>query len=288
MLICRLDDNKMNKEFLNNNTCVEGTTVSGNTGNTGNNDPIIQIENLNFTYPDGHKVLTDINFDIRRGEVFGIIGPTGAGKSTLLQHLNGILKGDEGSRISIDAIPIDKKNDALIREKVGIVFQNPDDQLFCTTVYEDVAFGLFNLGFDPDTVDSKIINILAQMNLSHLSELSSHHLSFGEKKRVALATSLVMNPLILALDEPFANLDYKSIMNLIDMIRNLALTRIIISQDILLALSICNRIALMEGGKIKKIASPKEIAADRDSLIDTGLDFHAYVDLIRDFIGNTP
>lgn len=245
-------------------------------------EPIITIKNLNFSYPDGHRALIDVNLEIKKGEIFGIIGPTGAGKSTLLQHLNGILKGD--GDVLVDNIKIEKKSEKTIREKVGIVFQNPDDQLFCPTVYEDIAFGLFNLGLKPEEVDEKITAVLEKMNLSHLKDLSSHHLSFGEKKRVALATTLVMNPQVIALDEPFANLDYKSVLNIIEMIKNLSLTRVIISQDILLALSICDRIALLDKGTIIRVASPIEIAADKDTLSQTGLDFHPYVDLIKRFI----
>lgn len=240
---------------------------------------MVTIKNLNFSYHDGHRALTDINLEIKKGEIFGIIGRTGAGKSTLLQHLNGILQGS--GEIWIDDIRIEKKNEKVIREKVGIVFQNPDDQLFCPTVYEDIAFGLFNLGFNRQTVDEKINAILQQMGLTHLRDLSSHHLSFGEKKRVALATTLVMNPQVLALDEPFANLDYRNIMNLIEMIRYQEMTRVIVSQDILLALSICDRIALLEKGKIIRIDSPDSLVADREILSDLGLDFHPYLDLIK-------
>ena len=243
---------------------------------------IITIRDLNFSYPDGHQVLQEIDLEIKKNEIFGIIGPTGAGKSTFLQHLNGILKGD--GEILVDNLKIDKKNEKKIREKVGIVFQNPDDQLFCPTVYEDVAFGLFNLGFTPGEIESKVTDLLEKMNLSHLRDLSSHHLSFGEKKRVALATILVMNPQVIALDEPFANLDYKSILNIIAMIKELDLTRIIISQDILLALSLCHRIALLDKGKIIKVASPAEIAADHQTLANTGLDYQPYVDLIKQYI----
>ena len=243
---------------------------------------LITIKNLNFTYHDGHRALNNVNLEIKQGEVFGIIGPTGAGKSTLLQHLNGILKGD--GEIIVDSIKIDRKNDAVIKEKVGIVFQNPDDQLFCPTVYEDIAFGLFNLGFNREEIERKINDILEKMSLTHLKEMSSHHLSFGEKKRVALATTLVMNPLVIALDEPFANLDYKSILNIIEMIRSLSLTRIIISQDILLALSICDRIALLDKGKIIKVASPTEIVSDRESLSRSGLDFVPYIEIIKKFL----
>lgn len=242
---------------------------------------IISIKHLNFSYHDGHRALTDIDLEIEKNEIFGIIGPTGAGKSTLLQHLNGILTGD--GEIFIDGVKIEKNSEKTIREKVGIVFQNPDDQLFCPTVYEDIAFGLFNLGFKAPEIERKITVILEKMDLLPLRDLSSHHLSFGEKKRVALATTLVMNPQVIALDEPFANLDYKSILNTIEMIKSLDLTRVIISQDILLALSLCDRVAIMDRGKIIKIAPPAEIAADQATLKKTGLDYHPYLRLIEKF-----
>jgi cobalt/nickel transport system ATP-binding protein len=227
-------------------------------------------------------VLKDVNLEIHPGEIFGIIGPTGAGKSTLLQHLNGILKGE--GEMFIDGLKMEKKNDAKIKEKVGIVFQNPDDQLFCPTVYEDIAFGLFNLGFKPLEIADKVADILEKMNISHLKDLSSHHLSFGEKKRVALATTLVMNPRVIALDEPFANLDYKSIMTVIDMIEKLPLTRVIISQDILLALSICQRIAIMADGRIIKTGTSEEIARDHVTLSQCGLDYLPYLQMIKKFL----
>ena len=243
---------------------------------------IITIKELSFTYHDGHRALTDINLEIGKGEIFGIIGPTGAGKSTLLQHLNGILKGV--GEVFVDGIKVEKKSDAKIREKVGIVFQNPDDQLFCPTVYEDIAFGLFNLGFKAEEIDQKVNAVLEKMNLSHMRDLSSHHLSFGEKKRVALATILVMNPQVIALDEPFANLDYKSILNTIEMIKELPLTRVIISQDILLALSICDRVGILDKGEIVKVAPSGEIASDHNILSQSGLDFLPYLDMIRKFL----
>lgn len=245
---------------------------------------IITIKKLNFSYHDEHQVLKEINLEIKKGEILGIIGPTGAGKSTLLQHLNGILKGD--GEIFINSLKIEKKNEKTIREKVGIVFQNPDDQLFCPTVYEDIAFGLFNLGFKREVIEKKVNSILEKMNLSHLKELSSHHLSFGEKKRVALATTLVMNPQVIALDEPFANLDYKSILNIIEIIENLPLTRVIVSQDILLAFSICDRIALLDNGKIIKVASPEKIYSDHKILSQSGLDFAPYLEIVKKFLKN--
>ncbi|MCP4150940.1 MAG: ABC transporter ATP-binding protein [bacterium] len=249
---------------------------------TPSNDGTIVIEDLNFVYHDGHQALNGINLEIKKGEIFGIIGPTGAGKSTLLQHLNGILTGK--GKVTVDGVEITKDTEKTIREKVGIVFQNPDDQLFCPTVVEDIAFGLFNLGFKPAEVEKKVDEILKRMNLTPLKEMSSHHLSFGEKKRVALATTLVMNPQVIALDEPFANLDYKSIINLIEMVRELSLTRVIISQDILLALSICDRVAILDKGKIVKVAASAEIAADQETLSRSGLDFAPYLDIVKKFL----
>lgn len=245
-------------------------------------ETIIRIKNLNFTYHDGHQALKNINLEIKEGEVFGIIGPTGAGKSTLLQHLNGILRGK--GDVFVDDIKIDKQSEKSIREIVGIVFQNPDDQLFCPTVHEDISFGLINLGYKRIDIDRMVEQILEKMNLVHLKDLSAHHLSFGEKKRVALATTLVMNPRVIALDEPFANLDYKSILNIIEMIKKLSITRVVISQDILLALSICDRIAILDKGRIIKTGSPEAIIEDYETLRETGLDFKPYLDLIRRFI----
>jgi len=243
---------------------------------------IIHIKNLNFSYSSGKAVLHHIDLDIKRGEIFGIIGPTGAGKSTLLLHLNGILKGD--GDITVDRIPVTGKTEKEIREKVGIVFQNPDNQLFCPTVFEDIAFGLYNSGFAKEEVKVRVNRVLEKLNLQDLKDLSSHHISFGEKKRVSLASILVMEPEILCFDEPFANLDYSSIDTIIKEIRRLDITRIIISQDILLALSLCDRVAVMHRGNIIRTAPAKAIAKDRALLQEIGIDYQPYLDIIKKII----
>lgn len=243
---------------------------------------IINIRNLSFSYSSGKPVLSRIDLDIKRGEIFGIIGPTGAGKSTLLLHLNGILKGD--GDITVDNIPVTGKTEKEIREKVGIVFQNPDNQLFCPTVFEDIAFGLYNSGFQEEEVENRVDRILEKLNLQALKNLSSHHISFGEKKRVSLASILVMEPEILCFDEPFANLDYSSIDTIIREIRRLDITRIIISQDILLALSLCDRVAVMHRGEVIRIAPAKSIAKDRAFLEEIGIDYRPYLEIIKDII----
>jgi cobalt/nickel transport system ATP-binding protein len=240
---------------------------------------VINIKKLSFSYSSGKPVLNNINLDIKKGEIFGIIGPTGAGKSTLLLHLNGILKGD--GDLIVDNIPVTGKTEKEVREKVGIVFQNPDNQLFCPTVFEDIAFGLYNSGFDKEEVTDRVNKILKKLNISELKDLSSHHISFGEKKRVSLASILVMEPEILCFDEPFANLDYSSIDTIIKEIRRLDITRIIISQDILLALSLCDRIAVMYRGEIIRVAPAKSIAKDRGFLKEIGIDFQPYLDIIK-------
>ncbi|MFC2156163.1 energy-coupling factor ABC transporter ATP-binding protein [Acidobacteriota bacterium] len=241
---------------------------------------IINIQNLNFSYSSEKPVLKNIDLDIKKGEIFGIIGPTGAGKSTLLLHLNGILKGK--GEIQVDNIPVSEKTENEVREKVGVVFQNPDNQLFCPTVFEDIAFGLFNSGLKKEEVYTRVDKILEKLNLTELKNLSSHHLSFGEKKRVSLASILVMEPEILCFDEPFANLDYNSIYTIIREIRRLDITRIIISQDILLALSLCDRVAVMHRGEIIRVESAKDIAKDRPVLTKIGIDYQPYLNIIKD------
>ncbi len=248
---------------------------------------MIHIKNLNFSYAPGKPALRNIDLDIKRGETFGIIGPTGAGKSTLLLHLNGILKGT--GKITIDNIPISAKTENEIRGKVGIVFQNPDNQLFCPTVFEDIAFGLYNSGYKKEEVKTRVDKILETLDLVELRDLSTHHLSFGEKKRVSLAAILAMEPGILCFDEPFANLDYHSIFMIIREIRRMKITRIIISQDILLALSLCDRAAVLHKGEIIRTAPAQEIARDHAMLSEIGIDYRPYIDIIKNFLpGITP
>ncbi len=244
-------------------------------------ESVIQIRNLSFSYQGGKKVLDGINLDIFRGEVLGIIGPTGAGKSTLLHHLNGILKGE--GRIVVDGITLGKETEKMVRARVGLVFQNPDDQLFCPTVFEDVAFGLYNLGMKKEKVEERVSEILGRLNLGPYRDLSAQHLSFGEKKRVAFATVLAMEPAIIGLDEPFANLDYASVLNIIQLIERMEATRIVISQDILHAFVFCQRIAVLHRGRILKVGTPAEIAAEVDLLEEIGLDYRHYLKAIKRF-----
>ena len=180
----------------------------------------ISINNLGYSYPDGTLALKDVSLDIFEGESIALIGPNGAGKSTFLLHLNGVLRNENGA-VEIFGDKIRDKNIQDIRKKVGIVFQDPDDQLFMPTVFDDVAFGPLNLGLSKDDVEKRVYMALRRVGLSGYEDRSPHHLSFGEKKKASFATVLSMEPNILVLDEPTSNLDPKSRTELIKTIKDL-------------------------------------------------------------------
>ncbi|MCU0363369.1 MAG: energy-coupling factor ABC transporter ATP-binding protein [Bacteroidales bacterium] len=243
-------------------------------------DPV-KITGLSFAYRTGLPVLKSVSLDIRAGEKFGIIGPSGSGKSTLLLHMNGILRGE--GIMEIGDLPVTSENLARIRRRVGLVFQNPDDQLFNPTVEEDVAFGPLNFGHSPEEVKEKVSFALRAMNLEGFEKRISHHLSFGERKRVALATVLAMQPRVIAFDEPFSNLDPAMVSQLIGLMKAMEPTLIIASQSILPLLDICTRIAILHDGEIKTIGTPAEIVSDKSLLKASGLDIGFYFDICRRF-----
>ncbi|MDD5448332.1 MAG: ABC transporter ATP-binding protein [Actinomycetota bacterium] len=229
----------------------------------------IRVSNLNFTYPDGTPALRGVFLTVRKGESLGIMGPNGAGKSTLALHLNGILQGE--GEVEIMGLPINKKNLKEIRRKVGFVFQDPDDQLFCPTVREDVAFGPLNMGLAPDVVEWAVGRSLAWVGMEGSEDRSPHHMSFGEKKRVALATVLSMEPEILVLDEPVANLDPQGRREFINLVKSLDVTKVIVSHDISLNEEVCNRIAVMDKGKIVAEGPTSKILEEKAFLLEHGL-----------------
>ena len=224
----------------------------------------VQVTGLNFSYPDKTQVLKNINFSLGEGESLGIIGPNGAGKSTLLLHLNGVLKQDGG--VQIFGEPIKKQNIKTIRKKVGMVFQDPNDQLFMPTVFDDVAFGPLNLGMDRDKIIIKVKDILERLGLSGLEEKNPSHLSLGERKKVSLATVLVLEPQILVLDEPTANLDPGSKKSFINTLKNIQKTKIIASHDMDSIFYLCGRIILMNKGKIAAQGKANHILRDKNLL----------------------
>jgi len=212
------------------------------------NTKAVEIKNLDFTYPDGTAALFAVDLDVFAGESLGIIGPNGAGKSTLLLQLNGILKGT-GS-VKIFDTQVEDKNLPEIRRRVGLVFQDPDNQLFMPTVFDDVAFGPVNMGFKKNEVEAAVDKALIEVDMLKAKLKPSHHLSFGEKKRVSIATVLSMEPEILVLDEPSSNLDSKHRRQLIELLKKLNHTKIIATHDLDLVSRTCSRAALLDNGRI--------------------------------------
>lgn len=209
----------------------------------------LEVEGLHFAYPDGHVALRGVSLRVRCGEKVALVGPNGAGKSTLLLHLNGLLNGGQGS-IRVMGMPVTTPNLPVIRARVGLVFQNPDDQLFSPTVYEDVAFGPLHMGLPEAEVRQRVAQALEQVGMAHYAERLSYHLSMGEKKRVAIATVLAMHPDILVLDEPSAGLDPRARRGLINLLRTLPITMLASTHDMLMVRELFPRMIIMDEGRI--------------------------------------
>jgi cobalt/nickel transport system ATP-binding protein len=239
----------------------------------------VEVTNLTHLYPGGRRVLDGVSLRVEAGERFGIIGASGAGKTTLMLHLNGILRPASGV-VTIGGRDVVPSNLPLIRRWVGLVFQDPDDQLFTPTVGEDVAFGPRNMGLEEGEVGRRVRQALAQLEMTGSEERSSHELSFGERRRVAIATVLAMSSRVVALDEPFSNLHPALVQRLIGIVRELPATVIVISQAILPILATCDRLAVLHQGRILAVGPTAEIAADRTLLSECGLDYSFYRDLL--------
>lgn len=211
----------------------------------------IEIQSLSYSYSDGIQALQGIDLDVYARESVCLVGPNGAGKSTLIMHLNGAIPHGDGSRVMVCGLPVVKENYRQIRRWIGIVFQDPDDQLFSPTVFEDVAFGPLNLGYSPEEVQQKTHRALKAVGIppSFAGRLS-HHLSFGEKKRVSIATVLSMDVSILVMDEPTSNLDPAGRRSLMELLKEFSLTKIIATHDLEMALEVCRRVVLIDGGRI--------------------------------------
>ncbi len=231
----------------------------------------IEIHNLSFRYPDGHRALEDINLTISPGEKAALVGPNGAGKSTLLLHLNGILQGEGQVRVcGLDLS--DKKNLHKVRGMVGLVFQNPDDQLFSPTVYDDVAFGPLYQGLPLEEVDQRVYSALRAVHMQLYAQRVSHHLSVGEKKRIAIATVLSMQPEVLVLDEPTAGLDPRARRNLIHLLDELELTMLVSTHDMHLVRELFPRMIIMDQGRIIAEGATAQLLKDTALLEAHGLE----------------
>lgn len=232
---------------------------------------IVDVKNLQHVYSDGTAALRNVSFIITHGESVGIIGANGAGKSTLLQHLNGCLT-PTGGEICIGHIPLSKGTLPGIRRTVGMVFQDPDDQLFMPTVFEDVAFGLLNLGFSRASAEQRVSEVLDLVGVGHLRDKPPYHLSGGEKKRVAIATVLAMSPDILVMDEPTSGLDPFARRQLISLLQGFHHTKIFTSHDLDMVLELCERTIILHDGIIMADGPTDEIFQNLDLLTECHLE----------------
>jgi cobalt/nickel transport system ATP-binding protein len=232
--------------------------------------PIIRIQSLSFSYPDGHQALKGIHLGIDPGEKVAVVGPNGAGKSTLLLHLNGILHGQ--GKVRVAGLEINKKNARAVRAQVGLIFQDPDDQLFSTTVFEDVAFGPLHMGLGSDEVRGRVTEALAAVGMTGHEDRMPHHLSLGERKRIAIATVLAMEPQILVLDEPSAGLDPRTRRNLIGLLRTLSQTMLVASHDMRMVWELCPRTVIMDSGRIVADGPTVELLQDAALMERHGLE----------------
>lgn len=227
----------------------------------------IAIQGLTHAYPDGTDALRGVDLTIARGERVALLGPNGAGKSTLILHLNGVIMPQAGT-IEIGNEKISPTTARSIREKVGLVFQDPDDQLFMTTVHDDVAFGPLNMGLGVEDVERRVHDALHSVGLAEVTSKSSQHLSFGQKKRIALATILVMEPEILVLDEPTSNLDPRAKREMVELLGSLDVTMLVATHDMDLAWKLCTRAVVIDGGRVVADGAHDEILTDQ-TLLDT-------------------
>lgn len=231
---------------------------------------LLYVEQLSFSYPDGHPALHNVSICVNQGEKVALVGPNGAGKSTLMLHLNGILNGN--GLVQVAGLDINKKHLPAIRALVGMVFQNPDDQLFSPTVYEDVAFGPLHMGLPETEIAQRVSAALEQVGMSRFDKRLSHHLSTGEKKRIAIATVLSMDPQILVLDEPTAGLDPRARRSLINLLHQLPLTMLVSTHDLLMVRELFPRVVIMDEGCIVADGPTEALLADPSLLEEHGLE----------------
>jgi len=231
---------------------------------------VLSVHDLFFSYHHEHQALRGVSFTLCEGDKVALVGPNGAGKSTLMLHLNGILTG-RGDVMVGDA-RITRDNLPAIRAMVGLVFQNPDDQLFSPTVFEDVAFGPLHMGLHKDEVSARVESALSDVMMSAYRDRMSHHLSVGEKKRIAIATVLSMHPQILVLDEPSAGLDPRARRALINLLRGLPITMLVSTHDMKLVEELFPRTIVMDEGRIVADGNTNEILQDEKFLNEHGLE----------------
>jgi cobalt/nickel transport system ATP-binding protein len=223
--------------------------------------PVLELRGLAFAYPDGHQALYGVDLHVHAGERVALLGPNGAGKTTLVLHLNGILSAGAGA-VAVSGLPVTKENLQEVRRRVGVVFQDPDDQLFMPTVRDDVAFGPANLGLRGAALEARVRDALDKVGMADFADRPPHHLSFGQRRRVAVATVLAMEPEILVLDEPSSNLDPASRRELADILRDLDVTVLMVTHDLPYAFELCPRSVVLSGGVVVADGSTYDVLTD--------------------------
>jgi cobalt/nickel transport system ATP-binding protein len=221
---------------------------------------VIRARGLGFHYPNGIVGLAGIDLDVARGERIAVLGPNGAGKTTLMLHLNGLLRGDGDLRVAGTSDPLE------LRARVGLVFQDPDDQLFMPTVREDVAFGPLNLGCSREEAHARVAEALAAVRMEDVADRAPHQLSLGQRRRVAIATVLAMRPSVLVLDEPSANLDPRSRRELLEVLGTIEGTLLVVTHDLPFAAVLCDRALVLSGGRFVADGPCRDVLADSDLL----------------------
>jgi len=223
--------------------------------------PVLDVRGLAYAYPDGHQALFGVDLHVHRGERVALLGPNGAGKTTLVLHLNGIIAAGAGS-VHVSGLPVTKENLLEVRRRVGVVFQDPDDQLFMPSVRDDVAFGPANLGVRGAALDKRVIDALDRVGMVDFIDRPPHHLSFGQRRRVAVATVLAMEPEVLVLDEPSSNLDPASRRELADILRSLDVTVLMVTHDLPYAYELCPRSVVLSDGVVVADGSTRDVLTD--------------------------
>lgn len=236
--------------------------------------PAVEVRGLRFSYPDGTPALRDVGFSVAEGECVGLIGPNGAGKSTLLLHLNGLLPetwtGE--SSVLVDGAPVGPQTLLEVRRKVGLLFQDPNDQLFCPTVFEDVAFGPRQMGLTDDEIRDRVARALARSGIPGFEARAPHHLSVGEKRRVCLAGVLACDPSILVLDEPSNSLDPRGRRELKELLQGIPITKLIATHDLELVVELCARVVVLDGGRVVAEGPTVEVLSDEESMLRHNLE----------------
>ncbi len=252
----------------------------------------LEINQLTYRYHDGTEALRGISFKVAPGECVALLGPNGSGKSTLLLHLNGILpeKPPGDGSVTVMGKPITRENLPLMRRQVGLLFQQPDDQLFCATVEEDVGFGPRQLGLSENDVQARVRTALAQVGLSNHAHRAAHHLSHGEKRRACLAGVLACEPAIMVLDEPTSDLDPRGRREFKALLRDIQATKLIATHDLEMAVELCSRAIVLDKGQVVADGPVTELLNNEPLMLKHGLErphilrhVHPHPDVAWDF-----